>query len=224
MKGYKVILISLFSVCTLSGQMHEIGIVVGGSNTIAEVGNTRFINPNSQVIGIIYKWNKTTRYSYRASILSTNLSSSDAQSGNPARIRRSYSFQNQLLELSAGIEVNFFDYNLLKDDSAITPYFYSGLNLLIHKPPLSVITPSTTVEELGVSIPLIIGIKTRISPSIALGVETGIRYSFTDNIDGVNDINTSPFVKIDNVYNNDWYVFTSLTLSYTFGQLPCYCN
>ena len=27
-----------------------------------------------------------------------------------------------------------------------------------------------------------------------------------------------------NIGNNDWYVFTGLTISFTFGDLPCYCK
>jgi hypothetical protein len=27
-----------------------------------------------------------------------------------------------------------------------------------------------------------------------------------------------------NINNNDWYVFTGLTISFTFGDLPCYCK
>ena len=31
-------------------------------------------------------------------------------------------------------------------------------------------------------------------------------------------------VKHGELYNNDWYVFTGLALSYTFGRQPCYCK
>ena len=58
-------------------------------------------------------------------------------------------------------------------------------------------------------------------------LETGIRYSFTDNLDGSNPIGqyeNNPTLKHGSIYNKDWYVFTGFTFSYTFGQIPCYCK
>jgi hypothetical protein len=52
---------------------------------------------------------------------------------------------------------------------------------------------------------------------LVLALETGARYTLTDNIDG------SFNQKFGNINNNDWYVFTGATLTYTFGTKPCYC-
>ena len=32
------------------------------------------------------------------------------------------------------------------------------------------------------------------------------------------------FLVFGNINNNDWYVFSLINLSYTFGRKPCYCN
>ena len=53
---------------------------------------------------------------------------------------------------------------------------------------------------------------------MVLSFETGFRYSLTDNIDGSNPIGqfeNDLQVKHGELYNNDWYVFTGLALSYT---------
>ncbi|MEP2335783.1 MAG: DUF6089 family protein, partial [Nonlabens ulvanivorans] len=31
-------------------------------------------------------------------------------------------------------------------------------------------------------------------------------------------------VRFGNINNNDWYVFSGVTLTYAFGRKPCYCN
>ncbi|MDA9239205.1 DUF6089 family protein, partial [Flavobacteriaceae bacterium] len=36
--------------------------------------------------------------------------------------------------------------------------------------------------------------------------------------------NQSQDLKFGNQNNNDWYVFTGITFSFTFGREPCYCN
>ena len=55
----------------------------------------------------------------------------------------------------------------------------------------------------------------------------GARYTLTDNLDGSNPENEFadiPTYKFGNISNNDWYIFTGLTISFTFGDLPCYCK
>ena len=92
---------------------------------------------------------------------------------------------------------------------------------------ISSIDVSKYDSALEFSIPAIVGIKFSVSNSLVLSFETGIRYSLTDNIDGSNPIGqfeSDVQVKHGELYNNDWYVFTGLTLSYTFGRQPCYCK
>ena len=60
--------------------------------------------------------------------------------------------------------------------------------------------------------------------SITLAVEAGARYTFADDIDGSNPTNENlQQQQFGNINSNDWYVFTGLTLTYTFGEKPCYC-
>ena len=64
---------------------------------------------------------------------------------------------------------------------------------------------------------MIVGIKSNLSPSLILALEAGARYTLTDNVDGSFNQN------FGNINNNDWYVFSGVTLTYTFGNKPCYC-
>jgi hypothetical protein len=66
-----------------------------------------------------------------------------------------------------------------------------------------------------------LGIKSNVSRHIVLGLEVGARYTFTDNLDGSNPKDNT--LRFGNINNNDWYVFSGFTLSYTFGRKPCYC-
>jgi len=82
--------------------------------------------------------------------------------------------------------------------------------------------------------------------NFVIAAEVGFRYTKTDNLDfsfsdesdftftvepGLNpdEVNmlNSNIIKsrqVGNTSNYDWYVFTGLTLTYTFGRPPCYCN
>ena len=70
-----------------------------------------------------------------------------------------------------------------------------------------------------------VGMKTNIFENIILGIEVGTRYTFTDNIDGSSPKNNNlKPLQFGNINSKDWYVFTGFTLTYTFGDKPCYCS
>ncbi|MFL2611357.1 MAG: DUF6089 family protein [Flavobacteriaceae bacterium] len=229
-------LITLFFLLTnhLIGfsQIHEMGMFLGGSNTISDLGSTHFIYSNSPAFGLIYKWNLTTRYALRASFITSKLKSSDYYANDLSRFNRFFEIDNKVFEFSAGMEVNFFDFNLHNQNREFSPYFFTGINyfqyqLFTIREGLSSIDINKYDSALEFSIPAIVGIKFSVNNSFVLSFETGIRYSLTDNIDGSNPIGqfeNDIQVKHGELYNNDWYVFTGIALSYTFGRQPCYCK
>ena len=210
----------------LTAQIHEIGVFLGGSNYIGDVGKTDYISPDKLAIGILYKWNKSPRHSYRFSYTQSTITGNDLDSEVPARRERGYSFENNIKEFSAGLEFNFFDFNLhevLK--RKMTPYVYSGLSYFAYEE-LYVLNGETKEDyrEGAIAIPMIVGIKGNILENFVLGFEVGTRYTFTDNLDGSlpKNENLAP-LKFGNLNSKDWYVFTGFTLTYTFGEKPCYC-
>lgn len=208
---------------TMNAQIHEIGVFLGGSNFIGDVGSTTYVAPNEPAYGILYKWNKSPRHSYRFSYTQTKITSNDDNSNDPSRKVRSYDFENNLKEVSLGLEFNFFNFNLHDVKKKITPYVYSGLTFFIYDELYYPTTTATNSKFSGsIAIPMNIGIKSNISPHIVLALEVGARYTLTDNLDGSNP-KTTGFAKFGNTNNNDWYVFSGLTLTYTFGNTPCYC-
>jgi hypothetical protein len=211
-------------------QFHEIGAFLGAGNYIGDIGATYFVFPENPAFGLVYKWNRTTRYSLRANAMLMNVKKSDYSPIDFARFNRKYRFKNQIMEFSVGAEVNFYDFNLHGNDKKIAPYLFLGAgfiryNLFYHEP--------NTLENIeygkgtDIALPAIIGLKANVSPFVVLGLELGVRYTFTDNLDGsvpeTEDSLTND-LKFGNLYNNDWYVFTGLTISFTFGDLPCYCK
>lgn len=208
---------------TMDAQIHEVGVFLGGSNYIGDVGLTTFIAPNEPALGILYKWNKNPRLSYRFSLTGAYISSNDLDSKEPGRNQRGYSFRNSIKEVSAGIEFNFFDFNLHETKTKVTPYVHSGLNYFRY-PEFSIVVGKNSSEKVNSSlaIPITLGVKSNVLPHFIIGVEVGTRYTFTDNLDGSNPKDEN-LTKFGNINNNDWYVFSGLTLTYTFGDKPCYC-
>lgn len=218
--------ICIFLSTTIKAQIHEVGVFIGGSNYIGDVGPTTYIAPNEPAIGILYKWNKSPRHAYRFSYIQSKIASNDLDSEEPSRSLRGYRFENNIKEVSLSLEFNFFDFNLHELGRKVTPYIYSGINYSWYNS-LFIIAGEPSIEKNKgtIAIPMALGVKTNLNRSFVLGIEIGARYTFEDDIDGSNPINKNlGQYKFGNLNNNDWYMFSGLTLTYTFGEQPCYCT
>lgn len=207
-------------------QINELGIFAGGGNYIGDIGPTTYIAPDDLAVGIIYKWNKSPRHSYRASFTYGKISSKDINSDVSGRKLREFEFENTIKELSLGLEFNFFDFNLHEPGFLITPYIYSGLSYFWYDDMYIDNDGIGNKDDTkgNIAIPMTLGIKTRIAEKLIIGFEVGARYTFTDNLDGSNPDNEAyEKIRFGNLESNDWYVFTGFTLTYTFGNKPCYC-
>ncbi|MEN9487821.1 MAG: hypothetical protein RL494_86 [Bacteroidota bacterium] len=221
---YILTLFFLFQMAT--AQIHEVGVFGGGSNFIGDVGSTQYIAPNKPAFGILYKWNKNPRYSWRFSVIQSQLKATDYASDVDSRKERGLTFKNTITEFSAGFEFNWFDFNLHKSGFISTPYLYSGLSYFLSDD-LYVINKkyASSGNSGGIAIPIVGGLKMRIATGVVLGIEAGARYTFSDDIDGSLPKNGNlQTYKFGNTNSKDWYTFTGLTLTYTFGKKPCYCN
>jgi hypothetical protein len=228
MKHLTVILIIALSSFYSQAQINEIGVFLGGSNFIGDVGATNYIAPNKLAIGGIYKWNRSKRHSYRFSLIYTELEGKDGNSDDPSRLVRGYEFKNEIIELSAGMEFTFLDFDLHRDGHKSTPYLYTGISIAKHDNFFfsndKIVSENTSSYAYG--IPMAIGYKSTLFDHFIIALEIGARYTFSDEIDG-----SEPDAKelkkthsFGNINNTDWYTFTGVTLTYTFGRNPCYCN
>ena len=218
---------ALLSCCCFTAtqaQINELGVFVGGSNFIGDVGSTQYINPNSPALGLIYKWNKAPRHSWRFSLIRSKITAKDVESNDPKRLMRKYEFENTISELSGGIEFNFFDFNIYNPlERKITPYVFTGISLSFYD---SLFFRNGRSEfdskQKTLALPIILGVKSNLTSNFVVGLEVGSRFTFVDDLDGSLPLNSNetPF---GNFNNNDWYVFSGITLTYTFGNKPCFC-
>lgn len=225
---YRLILSFLLLISfSATAQIHEIGVYGGGSNFIGDVGETSYISPNELAFGLVYKWNRSTRHSWRASITVAKITADDDRSDIASRQQRDYDFENTVKELSLGLEFNFFEFDLHQLDRQFTPYLYVGLSYTNYKG-LFYEAPNVTKSDSDhgtLSIPFAFGVKKSLSKNLILGFEIAPRYTFADDIDGSSPTNEGlKSLKFGNINSNDWYVFTGFTLTYTFGRKPCFCD
>jgi len=227
MKKVYSIIVLLITLYLGNAQIYEIGVFGGGSNFIGDVGSTKFIAPKKIAAGGLIRWNRSQRHSYRASVIYTDIFADDNLSGDPKRKRRGYYFSAKTLEISAGIEFTFLDFNLHSGDFIFTPYIYTGISMLNHRNfyYANNILYSGKSNSNAFGIPIALGVKFTLTEHLIFGMEIAARYTFSDEIDGsIPDPEELNDLKFGNINNNDWYVFSGFTLTYTFGRNPCFCS
>ena len=216
----------LFPIMAMNAQIHEVGVFVGGSNYIGDVGLTNYISPNKPAFGLLYKGKISTRHAFRISYTQSKIIANDIDSKEPSRFQRGYHFENSIKEVSLGLEFNFFNFDLGNTEKKVSPYLCSGISYLrsneLYLSGVNIVTNNKSGNSFA--LPIILGIKSNISTYIILALEVGARYTFNDNLDGSNARKTNIIgSQFGNINNNDWYVFSGLTVTYTFGKIPCYC-
>ena len=206
-------------------QIHELGPMINGTNYIGEIGKDNYISPNNFGYGLIYKWNKSPRHAYRLHYNFGRISADDNQVVHGSRAQRGLSFDNRIHEIGIGLEFNFLDFDMHQFGTQFTPYVASGINVFNYKEQyFANNTLFFDENKWSYSVPIILGLKTKIDRHLVIGFEIGARYTFTDNLDGSNPSNSQfTQLKFGNINSNDWYVFTSFYLTYTFGDNPCFC-
>lgn len=222
------IVIMLFTFGTICSQTYEVGLFAGGANNIGDVGRTNYILPSDIAFGGLFKWNIAKRYAWRASVIYGKFTADDSKSNITSRQQRGYVVDNSILEASAGLEFNFVEYNLHKMGPAFTPYLYTGLTYFRYGYDYFDAGQLLSVSQTDGSfaIPMTVGAKLRLNQFLILGAEIGARYTFTDNLDASNPkkLNVNQQLgdlAFGNIFSDDWYVFSGLTLTYTFGRKPC---
>ncbi|OSY86855.1 hypothetical protein WH52_14335 [Tenacibaculum holothuriorum] len=219
------VFISLIGSLTLAkAQSHEIGVFLGGSNYVGDIGRTNYIYPNKFAGGIVYKYNLNPRIALRGNYNYLPISGDNRNAENPFRqtpnniVRR---FTNTIHEFAAGVEFNFYEYNISDYRTTFTPYILAQFAAINYKSPVRFISPNSIelANRFSFAIPLGIGIKGRLDDNLAFALESSARITFVDDL----DYTTTKIPIINNVGNgNDWYFFTGLSIVYTFGRPPCY--
>ncbi|WBX76086.1 DUF6089 family protein [Tenacibaculum ovolyticum] len=217
------ILFILFAIIaiTLQSQTHEIGIFAGGANYIGDVGRTNYIYPNKLGGGIVYKYNLNPRIALRGTYTYIPVSGNDKNSENLFRQNRGYQFTNNIHEFAAGIEFNFFDYNISNYKTTFTPYILAEIAAFNYSSPIERTSPNTIrlKNKFSYSLPVGVGIKGRLDDHLAIAFEVGARITLIDDLDFTTDkINSLNFGGT----GNDWYMFTGFSIVYSFGRPPCY--
>lgn len=205
----KIIVFFLSIIANLAlGQRHELGVFLGGSNAISDVGRTDYINPLPKKVdgsfkmpatfSLIYRRNLNPQQSLRFGLTYASFIDSDFLAVERYRRYRGVNYTNNLLEFSTLFEYNFFPINT-EQRTAQSPYIFAGVAAFIHPKPKyeiyyqdyadpnkvgyeAVVKPNNGTQ-LSMSIPFGVGYKVKFDWNWVLSAEVGFRPTFVDNLD-----------------------------------------
>ena len=130
-----------------------------------------------------------------------------------------YTFQSTVVEGQIGLEYNFIDYRKYKSHQLGTPYLFGSLGVFNAS---SSSTDGQSSAGMQMCIPFGVGYKRVLTRNWNISAEFGARKTFTGYLDGVHDRSSDPGSAQNGYkYNNDWYSYTCVMLSYTFYKISC---
>lgn len=221
-----ILLCLIVPIIFVHAQYREIGLFIGGTNYIGEVGKTTFFEPSlkSPSATLFYKSNFSPRFAFRVELGLSSIRGIDSISLEPLRKERANSFTNSINHTSAILEVNYFEMDLSDFKTSWSPYLFAGLSYLKYRDlyyPIRESVANYQNNDFSFAIPMGFGVKTRLGTNFLLGFEIKALYTLSDNLDGsfptfVDEIDQQP--AFGNSLSNDWIIFSGFSLSYSFGR------
>ncbi|MCK9320509.1 MAG: DUF6089 family protein [Bacteroidales bacterium] len=205
----RIILIIILSLIALQSKAQfiersEFGITVGGGNYFGDLNPKYNFYKTNLMVGAIYRYNFNPRWVVKASAMFGKVGAYDSDFDNI----RNLSFESRVNELALTCEFNFFDYQTGSKQHRITPYIFGGIGVFFFNPkaeltdPLSLekqwveLQPLSTEGQglpgydspyslVNIAVPFGLGLKVSLSQRVCIGLEWGIRMTFTDYLDDV---------------------------------------
>lgn len=225
----KSIVFLSFSVLSFSvvSQNVDLGITGGGSYYIGEINpSIQIMNRPKPTLGLFYRKNLNKRYALRYGLNYAKLTASDKVRSTDLSKYRHLSFSSDLWEAYGVIEFNFIPYQINnRATSRFSPFVFIGLAAFKVGPEVRGRELDVTESDMiSVSIPFGVGIKFNLSGNWGMGVEWGMRKTFSDKVDGLPEKYPVSGYQLSNSQNNDWYSIVGLTLNYKILTHKDRCN
>lgn len=197
----------------------EFGGSVGAINYTGDLN--RFPRPASSKLGVgaIYRMNFSPVLSVRFGLNYGKVAGNDDNPIDALGVARQYSFEHQIFEFHSVFEFHFLDYRGGQKNQKWSPYAFMGIGFV------KVNDVAPTLEDFNsiqFMLPIGAGVKYLIGKQFTLSGEIGFRKTFFDYLDGISggDIFIKDY-QFGNPNNDDWYIFTAISLTYVLHKIPC---
>jgi len=211
MKRLLVIFLSGFlSVAALGQESVDIGIFGGGGTYFGDMTKINFQQSVNPAYGGFLRYNFNPRYALRFFVLNGTIGADGEFESEP------WDFDKNVLDVSLQFEFNYLKYIVGDKVTPWSTFIYGGLGMQTYKYFIKGIEGSEIIP----TIPFGLGFKYNLSRRWGIALEGGLRKSFSDKLDDLNDplsYTNSENMKIkytDLWHNNDWTAYAGVHLVY----------
>lgn len=180
----------------------EFGICVGTQVYYGEL-NKKLSHVRSPGYGAYFRYNINRRVGLNFGLWQGRVEGADSNATDLRAINRNLSFRNTLTEVSAVLEINYFDYQISNREYPYTPYLFLGFAGFVSNPQGKVAGTDDWVDlrtigtegqnlddgqpykKINFAVPFGIGFRANMFKGSAISVFLGARKTFTDYIDDV---------------------------------------
>ncbi len=230
----------------------EVGGMVGGTYYLGELNPDKQFFFTRPAFGGLIRLNLDERWSARFNFLSGSVAGDDAVS--KANEQRNLRFRSSITEISIIAEFNFLEYFTGSKKNFFSPFIFVGPGYFTFNPrapyegtfqELRGLGTEGTVDNYnlyGIAAVFGFGFKYSVADRLGIGLEWGLRKTFTDYLDDVSegyyfDFSTisdpnqigmaqylsdpsvtkhDPGMQRGNPNDNDWYSFAGISITYRF--------
>lgn len=238
----------------------ELGLLLGGSYYIGDLNRFEHFKGTQPAGSLFYRYHIHSRLTFRANFSYGNIVGDDQWSKVDVLQNRNLNFKSNIFEVGAGVEFHYVPFQIGKGKYKGTAYLLAQFAMFRMNPkteyngewvdlrPLgtegqgSALNSKAPYSLFQVSIPLGLGIKMSLGERATIGVEYGIRKTFTDYLDDVKadtyvdpialeatngpmaaalsnrSLDGSRFGKRGTAATKDWYAFFGLTFTVKLGN------
>lgn len=217
MKKLAVIMLMIATLMAAQAQEYrfEAGGALGMSGYLGDANNANLLKKPGYVAGGLFRYIINSRMALKANLLTAKISGNSANLANTYPDAQTYAFSSQLYDLGAQFEFNFLNYGIGSKYLKLkrfSPYLTLGVGATL---------ATGDGDAFTLNVPMGVGVKYKLSERLNIGLEFTMRKTFSDELDGLKDLNgiTSGFAK-----NTDWYSFTMISITYEFSKRCRTCH
>lgn len=212
-RGFIVIFSLLSMQLVAVAQKSEVGLMAGVSFYMGDLNPDMPFAMSRPGGGGFFRYNFNDRFCAKATGLIGYVMADDALSSVPSQLERNLSFRSWLFEFAVTGEFNFFKYQPGDLYSRWTPYIFGGIALFKFNPQADLNGTLYELQPLGTegqgttfyperkkyslvsgALPFGIGGKFNVTERLSVGLEWGMRWTFTDFLDDVSGTYANPEV------------------------------
>ncbi len=238
----------------------ELGILAGGMYYIGDLNQYGHFNNTKPSAGLIYRFNIHSRLAFRANATFGSISADDRDSRYSQLRNRNLNFKSDIYELASGVEFNYKPFQIGHPRYKATAYLLFQVGVFYFNPKTEYGGKDIALRDVGtegqetdlasgrkysrlaLTLPVGLGFRFSLGKKMSLGVEYGIRKTFTDYIDDVGkgdylnptqltiargstaadlnnrSLNGMQYGKRGNPNTKDWYAFVGVGLTVRLGS------